>query len=77
MVNFFFSLMGNAKGGPCAKFQACDIKIEVFMAKKPKFCHFRPFFWLLKPKNHIGCLIRKPKFGTDMPLTYWDLHAKF
>ena len=53
------------------------MKFERFMAKKPKFCHFGPFFWLFKPKNQFCHLIQKLKFGTDMPLTYWDLHAKF
>ena len=42
-------------------------------AKIPKFSIFLPFLIYGK----IKCLISKLKFGSDMPLTYWDLHAKF
>ncbi len=77
LVNSFFSLMNNTEGGLCAKFQACDAKFELFTAKKPKLGHFWPFFWLFLPKINICCLIWKLKFGSNMPLIYWDLHAKF
>ena len=39
----FFPLMGNKKGGPCAKFQTCGMKFQRFMAKNPKFGYFDHF----------------------------------
>ena len=42
-------------------------------AKKPKFSIFLLFLIYGK----IKCLISKLNFGSDMPLIYWDLHAKF
>ena len=77
LVNSFFVLIDNTEGGLCAKFQAFDIKFDLFTAKKTKFGYFWAVFWFFKPKIYICYLIWKPKFGTNMPLTYWDLYAKF